>query len=78
MRNLFTKHPKETVGETWRQHCYFAIGVGFRLIFTALIFIIHGVFPFIAIPKWLNLEESIRFLARENKNREIKHSKVEK
>ena len=33
-------------------------------------------FPFISIPKWLNLEESIRFLAKENKNRESKHGEV--
>ena len=78
MYNPFTKHPKDTVGETWSQHCYFAVGVGIRLIFTSLIFIVHGLFPFISIPKWLNLEESIRFLARENKDRELKHSKVEK
>ena len=70
MRNLFKKHPQETVGETWGQHCYFAVGVGIRLIFTSLIFILHGIFPFISIPKWLNLEESIRFLEKENEYRE--------
>ena len=78
MYNPFTKHPKDTVGESWGQHCYFAIGVGIRLIFTSLIFIVHGIFPFISIPKWLNLEESIRFLAKENQNREKKHINVEK
>ena len=72
MENPFTKHPKETVGETWGQHCYFAIGVGIRLIFTSLIFILHGAFPFISIPKWLNLEESIKFLKKENEYREKK------
>ena len=78
MYNPFTKHPREAVGETWGQHCYFAIGVGIRLIFTSLIFIVHGVFPFISIPKWLNLEESIKFLDKENKYREVKNSNVEK
>ena len=78
MYNPFTKHPKDNDGETWWEHFKFTLGVGIRLIFTSLIFIVHGIFPFISIPKWLNLEESIRFLARENKNREIKHSKVEK
>ena len=70
MYNPFTEHPKETVGETWGQHCYFAVTVGIRLIFTSLIFIIHGIFPFISIPRWLNLEESIRFLKKENDYRE--------
>ena len=78
MYNPFTKHPREAVGETWWQHCRFAVGVGIRLIFTSLIFILHGVFPFISIPKWLNLEESIRFLDKENIDRETKHSKLEK
>ena len=70
MHNPFTKHPREAVDETWGQHCYFAVGVGIRLIFTSLIFILHGIFPFISIPKWLNLEESIIFLNKENDYRE--------
>ena len=70
MYNPFTKHPRENAGENWWQHCQFAIGVGFRLIFTSLIFILHGIFPFIEIPRWLNLEESIRFLKQENEYRE--------
>jgi len=74
--NPFTKHPRVAVDESWREHCQFAVGVGIRLIFTSLIFIVHGVFPFILIPKWLNLEESIRFLKKENENRETKHSEV--
>ena len=73
MHNPFSKHPRETVNESWGEHCYFAIGVGVRLIFTSIIFIVHGIFPFIAIPKWLNLEESIRFLKIENENRENKN-----
>tara|TARA_Y100001963_G_C6554014_1_gene341129 strand:+ start:191 stop:418 length:228 start_codon:yes stop_codon:yes gene_type:complete len=75
MVNLFTKHPKEDANETWWEHCQFAIGVGIRLIFTSLIFILHGVFPFVSIPKWLNLEESIRFLEKENEYRENKEHK---
>ena len=70
MYNPFTKHPNNNGNETWGQHCYFAVGVGVRLIFTSLIFIVHGMFPFISIPKWLNLEESIKFLKTENDYRE--------
>ena len=77
MQNPFTQHPRENANESWWQHFQFAFSVGLRLIFTALIFILHGIFPFISIPKWLNLEESIRFLDKENVNREIKHSKLE-
>ena len=70
MHNPFTKHPRENADETWWQHFQFAFTVGIRLIFTSLIFILHGIFPFISIPKWLNLEESIRFLEKENEYRE--------
>ena len=70
MYNPFSKHPRENADESWWEHCQFAIGVGIRLIFTSIIFILHGVFPFIQIPRWLNLEESIRFLKRENEYRE--------
>ena len=77
MYNPFTKHQRDAGGETWGQHCYFAIGVGIRLIFTSLIFIVHGIFPFISIPRWLNLEESIRFLEKENNNRETKGKRDE-
>ena len=70
MYNPFNKHPQESVGETWLQHCCFATGVGIRLFFTSMIFIVHGIFPFLSIPKWLNLEESIRFLEKENNTRE--------
>ena len=74
MHNPFTRHPLKNADESWWQHSKFAIGVGIRLIFTSLIFIIHGIFPFISIPRWLNLEESIRFLKKVNEYRE-KHGK---
>ena len=76
MYNPFTKHPRECVDETWLQHCKFTMILACRLYVTSWIFVIHGIFPFIPIPKWLNLEESIRFLERENEDREIKHQEV--
>jgi len=75
IKNPFTKHPRECVNETWLQHCKFTMILACRLYITSWIFIVHGIFPFIPIPKWLNLEESIRFLEMENKDRETKHSK---
>ena len=30
---------------------------------------IHAVFPFVTIPRWLNLEDTIVFLERENQDR---------
>ena len=69
MYNLFTKHPRKNANETWWQHCQFAVSVGIRLVFTAIIFVIHAVFPFVGIPRWLNLEDTIGFLERENQDR---------
>ena len=72
MKNPFTYHPKRCVNETWWQHCKFAVHVACRLIITGFIFVIHGLFPFISIPKWLNLEDTIKFLKEENNDRETK------
>tara|TARA_B100000131_G_scaffold155566_1_gene151010 strand:+ start:470 stop:703 length:234 start_codon:yes stop_codon:yes gene_type:complete len=72
MKNPFTYHPKRCVNETWFQHCKFTLHVALRLFITAFIFIVHGFFPFIAIPKWLNLEDTIKFLKEENKDRSDK------
>ena len=46
MNNPFTKHPKETVGETWWEHCMFSCGIGIRLLLTSMYFLVHGIFPF--------------------------------
>ena len=69
MLNLFTKHPRENADETWWKHCKFACGIGLRLYLTSFIFIIHGIFPFIKIPKWVNLTDSAMYLLKENEKR---------
>ena len=70
MLNLFTKHPRENADETWWKHCKFACGIGLRLYLTSFIFIIHGIFPFIKIPKWVNLTDSALYLLQENEKRD--------
>ena len=69
MVNLFNKHPRENANETWWEHCKFATHIGFRLFFTSFYFIIHGVFPFIKIPRWVNLTDSAIYLLKENEKR---------
>ena len=69
MYNIFTKHPKENAHESWWTHCKFACSIGFRLYLTSFIFIIHGIFPFIKIPKWINLTDSAMYLLKENEKR---------
>ena len=70
--NIFTKHPKENHFKTWWEHCRFASFIGMRLLVTSIIFIIHGIFPFIKIPSWLNLMDSALFLMDENHKLEKK------
>ena len=67
--NLFTKHPRENANETWWQHLKFATHIGFRLFFTSFYFLVHGVFPFIKIPKWINISCTAKYLLNENKKR---------
>ena len=69
MYNIFTKHPKENANESCWTHGKFACGIGFRLYLTSFIFIIHGIFPFIKIPKWINLTDSAMYLLKENEKR---------
>ena len=67
--NPFTKHPTDNAGESWWVHCKFSVSIGFRLLLTSFYFIIHGLFPFIKIPKWVNLTDSALYLLNENKKR---------
>ena len=64
--NIFTKHPREQHFKSWWKHCRFAFSIGIRLLITSLIFILHGIFPFITIPNSLNFTESIKFLKQVN------------
>ena len=70
MVNPFTKHPKDNNMEGWWTHCKSACGIGIRLYITAFIFIIHGIFPFVKIPKWVNLMDSALYLLKENEKRD--------
>ena len=72
MKNPFTNHPKRNANETWGKHFKFTLHVAYRLVITAIVFVIHGLFPFISIPKWLNLEDTIKFLKKENTYRDVK------
>jgi len=69
MIELFTKHPREHAGKTYLQHLMFTLKISCRLFTSSMIFIVHGLLPFISMPRKLNLEETISFL--NNKNEEI-------
>ena len=77
--NIFNRHPHMVAHQTWWGHCKFATKIAIRLFFTCFMFIIHAIFPFLSIPKWLNLEESALFLLEENKEvEERKCQNIEK
>jgi uncharacterized circularly permuted ATP-grasp superfamily protein len=44
--SAFTEHPEST-NETYLQHLWFTLTMGIRLAYTAVVLIIHGVFPFL-------------------------------
>ena len=73
VKEIFTKHPY-SVGESYFEHLFFTIFVVIRSLFVAGTFLIHGFFPFIPIPKFLNLEGFIEWLRKANHDRE--HKKV--
>jgi len=45
-RKAFTEHPEET-GESYLQHLWFTIKMSARFIFTTVVLLIHGLFPFL-------------------------------
>ena len=71
LKEIFTNHPY-SFGESYFEHLFFTIFVVIRSIVVAGVFLIHGFFPFIAIPKFLNLEGFIEWLRKANDNRENK------
>tara|TARA_B100000287_G_scaffold366167_1_gene361315 strand:+ start:359 stop:586 length:228 start_codon:yes stop_codon:yes gene_type:complete len=75
MENPFTKHPRESVNEGWLEHYVFTLKVANYSFLVAIIFILHGLFPFLKIPKFLNLEAFKEWLDKANIDRECKKNK---
>ena len=46
--NPFTAHPA-SVGETYGEHCRFALGFGARMLFGGIAAMIHAVLPFLFV-----------------------------
>lgn len=46
MERAFTDHPQET-GETYGKHLWFTVKMTSRMVFTAVLLFIHGIFPFL-------------------------------
>ena len=56
MHNLFTKHPKENGHSGFFSHLFFSSSIAVRMAIATCVFTVHAFFPFIPIPKFLNLE----------------------
>jgi hypothetical protein len=52
------KHLKDN-NETYIGHLIFAIKVGINFVVSGVFFMIHGIFPFIPIPKLFNFESMV-------------------
>lgn len=46
LHTAFTEHPEET-GESYLQHLWFTFTMSMRFLFTMVVLIIHGLFPFL-------------------------------
>ena len=64
--NPFTEHTRQQ-GVTYFDHCFFALGIAWRLMNSVLAFVLHAVFPFIGIERRYDLEETMDFLDERNR-----------
>lgn len=48
VEKAFTEHPHET-GETYLEHLWFTIKMTGRLLYSATVLLIHGIFPFVLV-----------------------------
>lgn len=63
--NPFLQHPHEQ-GVGYREHAAFALSIAYRLCRSAILFALHGVFPWSPIPRRLDLEATESFLRERN------------
>ena len=71
MIKIFTEHPA-TANETWWQHFKFTWKVCRRTFAVTVLFLIHGLFPFIGVPKKYNLKYTSGWMSNRNVEREDK------
>ncbi len=67
-------HLKEN-NETYLSHLKFAATIGLSLMLRAVVFVLHGIFPMIPVPRKLNLEETMIKLTEWNAYAESRKDK---
>ena len=60
------KHLKQN-NETYWSHFRFAAGLGIKLLSRGLVFIVHGIFPFLPIPKKYNIDSTQSLINKSKK-----------
>ncbi len=60
----FTEHPEAT-GETYWQHLWFTSSMSARFLFTTIVIMIHGIFPFLLTRAASNQTEAIYRIMKE-------------
>lgn len=62
---LLTEHTQKQ-GVTYMEHLVFAVGIAIRLFSSAIVFVLHGLLPFVDIRKELDLEATRDYLEKQN------------
>ena len=62
---LFLAHPHHQ-GVSYLAHLLFAMGIAIQLGHRVIAFTLHAIFPFIDIPRELDLEATTRYLQEQN------------
>ena len=60
------KHLKEN-NETYWSHFKFASGLGLKLLQRGILFVIHGIFPFLSVPKKYNIDSTQNLIDKAKK-----------
>lgn len=58
LNRAFTEHPEEA-GETYLEHLRFTAGMSARFLYTTIVILIHGIFPFLMTKAASNQIEAI-------------------
>jgi hypothetical protein len=65
------KHLHEN-NETYLSHFKFAVQIGFHLFVRSFVFVFHGIFPFIDVPKCFNLKNTCKLINKYNEYSEAR------
>lgn len=65
LMHLFLAHPHHQ-GVSYFAHLLFAMGIAIQLGHRVIAFTLHAIFPFIDIPRSLDLEATTRYLQEQN------------